>query len=121
MISSTGNTATANVSDSGTGGISITGGYGIAAGTLTNGTITAVGALSNTNGGVISLSMAEPTSTAGVSGIEYAAGITTANATVASNVSYGNVGGVMGAVNAATVNTVNYRNTPTGTSIDPKD
>ncbi|PUE10144.1 hypothetical protein B9Z33_08505 [Limnohabitans sp. T6-20] len=36
---------------------------------------------------------------------------------MASNVSYGNVGGVMGAVNAATVNTVNYRNTPTGTSI----
>lgn len=62
--------------------------------------------------------MAQPTATPGTVGsIEAAAGVTSGNATTASNVSYGNVGGVMGAVNAATVNTVNYRNTISGTSI----
>jgi outer membrane protein OmpA-like peptidoglycan-associated protein len=118
LVRSTANTATGEISDSGSGGINITGGHNIAAGTLTGGTITAVGTLTNTGGGVISLSMAQPTATPGTVGsIEAAAGVTSGNATTASNVSYGNVGGVMGAVNAATVNTVNYRNTISGTSI----
>ncbi|MBU3599119.1 filamentous hemagglutinin N-terminal domain-containing protein [Polynucleobacter sp. 30F-ANTBAC] len=108
LVQSTANTATGAITDSGVGGISITGGYGIAAGTVTGGTITAVGTLTNTGSGVISLSMAQPTSSTG-GAIETAIGITTANATVSSNVSYGNVGGVMGSVDAATVNTVNYR------------
>jgi outer membrane protein OmpA-like peptidoglycan-associated protein len=114
-ISSTGDTSVGNITDSGTGGIAITGGRQIVAGALSGGTITAVGTLNNTGGGVISLSMAQPTSATG-GAIETAAGVTSGNATIASNVSYGNVGGVMGAVDAATVNTVNYRNTPSGST-----
>jgi hypothetical protein len=114
-ISSTGDTSVGNITDSGTGGIAITGGRQIVAGALSGGTITAVGTLNNTGGGVISLSMAQPTSATG-GAIETAAGVTSGNASIASNVSYGNVGGVMGAVDAATVNTVNYRNTPSGST-----
>ena len=118
-VTSTGNTSVGAITDSGSGGISITGGRSVAAGTTTNGTITAVGTLTNTGGGVISLSMAQPTSsTGGV--IESAAGITTANASTSSNVSYGNIGGVMGAVNAATVNSVNYRSLAQGIGVTLK-
>ncbi|MBT8633306.1 filamentous hemagglutinin N-terminal domain-containing protein [Polynucleobacter paneuropaeus] len=118
-VTSTGNTSVGAINDSGSGGISITGGRSVAAGTTTNGTITAVGTLANTGGGVISLSMAQPTSlTGGV--IESAAGITTTNASTSSNVSYGNIGGVMGAVNAATVNSVNYRSLAQGISVTLK-
>lgn len=118
-VTSTGNTSVGAITDSGSGGISITGGRSVAAGTTTNGTITAVGTLTNTGGGVISLSMAQPTSvTGGV--IESAAGITTTNASTSSNVSYGNIGGVMGAVNAATVNSVNYRSLTQGISVTLK-
>ncbi|MBT8604201.1 filamentous hemagglutinin N-terminal domain-containing protein [Polynucleobacter paneuropaeus] len=118
-VTSTGNTSVGAINDSGSGGISITGGRSVAAGTTTGGTITAVGTLVNTGGGVISLSMAQPTSlTGGV--IESAAGITTTNASTSSNVSYGNIGGVMGAVNAATVNSVNYRSLAQGISVTLK-
>lgn len=118
-VTSTGNTSVGAITDSGSGGISITGGRSVAAGTTTNGTITGVGTLTNTGGGVISLSMAQPTSvTGGV--IESAAGITTTNASTSSNVSYGNIGGVMGAVNAATVNSVNYRSLAQGISVTLK-
>jgi filamentous hemagglutinin family protein len=120
FISSTGNTATANVSDSGVGGISITGGYGISAGTVTDGTITALGALTNTGGGIISLSMAQPTSTPGATGsIEAAAGITTANASIFTNVAYSLRGGVMSVANS-TVNNVNYRSPLTLVAISVK-
>lgn len=108
-VQSTGDTKTGSITDSGTGGISITGGYGIAAGTLTGGTITAVGTLSDTGGGVISLSMAQPTATPGGTGsIEAAAGVTTTNASVSTNVAYSLRGGVMSTANS-TVNNVNYR------------
>ena len=118
-VSSTGNTGVGAITNSGTDGISITGGQGIAAGTITGGTITAVGVLTNTGGGVISLSMAQPTSSTG-GPIETAAGVTTANASISSNVSYKNVGGVMGAPNAATVNSVNYRALTQGISVTLK-
>ncbi|QWD27166.1 filamentous hemagglutinin N-terminal domain-containing protein [Polynucleobacter paneuropaeus] len=118
-VTSTGNTSVGAINDSGSGGISITGGRSVAAGTTTGGTITAVGTLVNTGGGVISLSMAQPTSLTG-GGIESAAGITTTNASTSSNVSYGNIGGVMGAVNAATVNSVNYRSLAQGISVTLK-
>ena len=115
-MQSTGNIRVANVTDQGTGDIDITGGFNIASGTITGGTILGVGTLSNTGGGVISLSMAAPTSTTG-GAIETAAGVTTTNASVLSNVSYGNVGGVMGSVDAGTVNTVNYRSVLTGSTV----
>ncbi|MBU3641713.1 S-layer family protein [Polynucleobacter sp. Fuers-14] len=122
-FNSTGNftssTTAITITDSGTGGISITGGQGIAAGTTTGGTITAVGTLVNTGGGVISLSMAQPTSPTGGT-IETAAGVTTANASTASNVSYSNIGGTMGAPNAATVNSVNYRSVAQGIAVTLK-
>ncbi|WP_159077409.1 YDG domain-containing protein [Polynucleobacter rarus] len=108
-ITSTGNINSSSLlNDSGTGGINITGGRSIAAGTITGGTITAIGTLVNTGGGVISLSMAQPTSVTG-GAIETAAGVTSANASVASNVAYSQVGGVMGAINSTTLNNVNYR------------
>jgi hypothetical protein len=117
LISSTGNTATGNVSDSGTGGISITGGNGVAAGTVTNGTITALGTLNNTGGGVISLSMAQPTATPGAAGsIEAAAGVTTDNASVSTNVTYSLRGGVMNSLFSG-VNNVNYRSPLTPSTI----
>ncbi len=115
LVQSTANTATGAITDSGAGGISITGGYGIAAGTVTGGTITAVGVLTNTGGGVISLSMAQPTSaTGGV--IEDAAGVTNAVASVATNVADSLRGGVMSAVNSS-VNNVNYRSPLTPATI----
>ncbi|MBU3582224.1 filamentous hemagglutinin N-terminal domain-containing protein [Polynucleobacter sp. AP-Capit-er-40B-B4] len=119
VISSTGNTATGNVSDSGSGGMSITGGLGVAAGTVTNGSITALGTLVNTGGGVIALSTSQPQSIAGTPStssdfVAATVGIDSSNASTTSNVSYGNIGGVMGSVDVATVNTVNYRNILSG-------
>ncbi|OJI04044.1 filamentous hemagglutinin N-terminal domain-containing protein, partial [Polynucleobacter sp. MWH-Adler-W8] len=119
VISSTGNAGTGNVSDSGSGGISITGGLGVAAGTTTNGSITALGTLANTGGGVIALSTSQPQSIAGTPStssdfVAAKVGIDSSNASTSSNVSYGNIGGVMGSVDVATVNTVNYRNILSG-------
>jgi filamentous hemagglutinin family protein len=115
VVQSTANTATGAITDSGTGGISITGGYNIAAGTVTGGTITAVGALTNSNGGVISLSMAQPTSaTGGI--IEDAAGVTNAIASVSSNITYSLRGGVMNSLFSG-VNNVNYRSQLTPSTI----
>jgi filamentous hemagglutinin family protein len=115
LVQSTANTATGAITDSGAGGISITGGYNIAAGTVTGGTITAVGALNNTNGGVISLSMAQPTSATG-GAIEDAAGVTNAVASVGTNVTYSLRGGVMNLAYAG-VNNVNYRSPLTPATI----
>ena len=117
LVQSTANTATGAITDSGAGGISITGGYNIAAGTVTGGTITAVGTLANTGGGVISISMAQPTATPGTVGsIEAAAGVTTTNASVSTNVAYSLRGGVMSSANS-TVNNVNYRSLLTPATI----
>ena len=106
-LSATGNLNVANVTNAGSSGMSLTGGNTIAAGTVTGGTITGVGTLTNT-GGVISLSMAQPESVTG-GAIEAAAGITSANASINTNVAYSQVGGVMAAPSKSTLNNVNYR------------
>ena len=106
-ITATGNLSLAKVVNAGADGMSLTGGYSIAAGVTSGGAITALGTLTNTDG-VISASTSQPTSTTG-GAIESALGITTANASVSSNVAYSQVGGVMAAPNKATVNNINYR------------
>ena len=78
------------VTNSGVDGIRITGGNGVAAGTTTGGTITALGTVTNTSG-VVALSMASPRS-ANSYDIEGKIGITSSNASTA-NVRYNVQGG----------------------------
>ncbi|NBV00387.1 MAG: hypothetical protein EBS31_02835, partial [Burkholderiaceae bacterium] len=118
VVNATGNVSLAGVTNSGAAGIRITGGQGIAGGTTTGGTVTAVGTLSNT-GGVIGISMAAPENASCTSGctVANAIGITTANADVMRNISYGVAGGAMvNAVNyVAGTNFINYRQRLTNT------
>ena len=78
------------VTNSGADGIRITGGNGIAAGTTTGGTITALGTVTNM-GGVVALSMASPR-TANAYDVEGKIGITTSNAST-DNIRYSVQGG----------------------------
>ncbi|MBU3577884.1 autotransporter-associated beta strand repeat-containing protein, partial [Polynucleobacter sp. UK-Kesae-W10] len=112
-IKSTGNTTVGNVTNSGANGIRIAGGANIAAGTTSGGTISSVGTLTNTAGG-IGFSVGAPSSNPGISGtLEYILGITSANADASKNVSYGIVGGTF--TNATNyfsgTNFIDYRQT----------
>ncbi|MBU3641842.1 autotransporter-associated beta strand repeat-containing protein, partial [Polynucleobacter sp. Fuers-14] len=107
-ISAVGNVSLAAVTNSGDSGIRITGGQGIAAGTTTGGTITALGTVTNT-GGVVSISMAQPESSTGGS-IATALGITSSNASTGSNISYNQSGGTFTTPSGYTSgNYINYR------------
>ncbi|MBU3578129.1 MBG domain-containing protein [Polynucleobacter sp. UK-Kesae-W10] len=110
-IYSVGNVTAGTINNSGLGNVEVTGGYGIAAGTTSFGTITGLGTVTNTGGGVASISMAQPSgATAGTGGVvEAAIGITNTNASTGSNIAYNLVGGVFAAPNSGTVNTVSYR------------
>ncbi len=90
IINAIGNASIGAVTNSGADGIRITGGNGIAAGTTTGGTITALGTVTNTNG-VVALSMASPGS-ANSYAIEGKIGITTSNAST-DNIRYSVQGG----------------------------
>ncbi|QWD48079.1 filamentous hemagglutinin N-terminal domain-containing protein [Polynucleobacter paneuropaeus] len=112
-ISSTYNVALGNITDTASAPILIAAGAGIAAGTSTGGTITSLGTISlPTNSPVyVGLSTSSPTANSGLAGsIEYAAGITRAQASAGKNVQYGVVGGVFTHAGAYTGgNFVNYR------------
>ena len=101
-ISSTADTSTAAITNSGANGVRITGGYGIAAGTTTGGNILALGIITNT-GGVVALSMAQPGASPYT--IEGKVGITSSNVSMA-NIRYSNVGGTF--TNPTAYSTGNY-------------
>jgi filamentous hemagglutinin family protein len=96
VVEAVGNVLLSGINNSGGQGISVTGGYGIAAGTTSGGTVVDLGAITNT-GGNIAISMAAPTSgsvSAGQPGsVEYQIGLTALNASVGTNVTYNQVGG----------------------------
>ncbi|WP_216240090.1 YDG domain-containing protein [Polynucleobacter sp. JS-Polo-80-F4] len=105
-ISSTADTSTAAITNSGANGVRITGGYGIAAGTTTGGNILALGTITNT-GGVVALSMAQPGASPYT--IEGKVGITSSNVSMA-NIRYSNVGGTFTNPTAySTGNFIDYR------------
>jgi len=94
-IASTSNVSVGNINDTASAPIQITGGYGIAAGDTSGGTITHLGTISAR--GPVELSMASaPTNTCTVSScpIAGAVGITSANANIATNILYGVDGGI---------------------------
>ena len=94
-IASTSNVSVGNINDTASAPIQITGGYGIAAGDTSGGTITHLGTISAR--GPVELSMASaPTNTCTVSScpIAGAIGITSANANIATNILYGVDGGI---------------------------
>ncbi len=90
IINAIGNANIGAVTNSGADGIRIAGGNGIAAGTITGGTITGLGTVTNT-GGVVALSMASPRS-ANSYDIEGMIGITSSNAST-DNIRYSVQGG----------------------------
>jgi hypothetical protein len=117
VVDAIGNVSLSGVTNSGTNGIQITGGDGVAAGTITGGNVTAVGTITNT-GGVVGISMAAPENATCTSGctIANAIGITTANADATKNISYGILGGAfLKASGYVSGNFINYRQKLTNT------
>ena len=96
VVQAVGNVLLAGVTNSGSLGIKVTGGYGIAVGTTSGGTILDLGTVTNT-GGDIAISMGSPTTgnapAGSVGSPEYEIGLTTSNAYLATNVTYNQVGG----------------------------
>jgi len=96
VVEAVGNVLLTGVTNSGSLGIKVTGGKGIAAGTTAGGNIKDLGTVTNTAGN-IAISMATPTSgtvSAGQPGSpEYQIGLTTTNAALGTNVTYNQAGG----------------------------
>jgi mucin-19 len=121
-VNAYGNVSTAGITNSGANGIRIISGRGIAAGTTTGGTITAVGTLTN-NAGVIGISMAAPGSATGDTistalkiSSTASAGFTIADAKT--NIAYGITGGIpVEPGNYTGGNFINYRQRIAGISI----
>ena len=96
LAEAVGNLLLSGVSNSGSLGMKLTGGYGVAAGTIAGGDILDLGTVTNT-GGNVAISMAKPTTgvvSAGSAGSpEFAIGLTNANSALATNVTYNQAGG----------------------------
>jgi hypothetical protein len=120
VVEAVGDVLLTGVTNSGSLGIKVTGGKGIAAGTTAGGNIKDLGTVTNTAGNM-AISMATPTSgtvSAGQPGSpEYQIGLTTTNAALGTNVTYNQAGGSYvqptGFVPGSGYGYVNYRKNTT--------
>ncbi|MBT8556386.1 filamentous hemagglutinin N-terminal domain-containing protein [Polynucleobacter paneuropaeus] len=112
-IHANGDVSLGALTNSGSSGINVMSGESVPAGLTTGGTITSLGLVTNT-AGVVGLSMAAPENNACQTGcnIEQAIGITSSNASIATNIQYGVAGGVLSHPTGYTGgNFINYRKT----------
>ncbi|MBT8546272.1 filamentous hemagglutinin N-terminal domain-containing protein [Polynucleobacter paneuropaeus] len=111
-VSSKGNITVGSITNTGSAGIKIMAGSGMAAGDISSGgSITSLGPINN-SGGAVALSTAAPSVNAGSAGtIEAAIGISPSTASIATNISYGIAGGTLVHPGAYLGNYIDYRQT----------
>ncbi|MBT8578641.1 filamentous hemagglutinin N-terminal domain-containing protein [Polynucleobacter paneuropaeus] len=111
-VSSKGNITVGSITNTGSAGIKIMAGSGMAAGDISSGgSITSLGPINN-SGGEVALSTAAPSVNAGSAGtIEAAIGISPSTASIATNISYGIAGGTLVHPGAYLGNYIDYRQT----------